>query len=204
MRRKLKLHDLYEMKEYDIDKFSEILSEAFEDYSLFEYFCDNNYNFSKMKLFWKVALKASSKRACAVGDSLNLKGVAVFFPPEYKDIGILSYFKSGGYKLLTQIDVVKMLKFDRFATKIKRKYVQKNTWYLYSFAVLKNSRGKGVGAKLLKPFLDYFDIEKQSCYLETLKKENVELYKHYGFKLLEEVKVPETDMILYAMFREPQ
>ena len=78
----------------------------------------------------------------------------------------------------------------------------KNTWYLYSFAVLPEARGKGIGSTLLKVMLNYFDQGNQACYLETLKKENVSLYEHYGFKLMEEVKVPGTAMTLYAMLRK--
>jgi len=201
-KRKLELSSLYEMQERDIDSFSKVLAKGFEGYSLFEYFCNNNYDLSKMQLFWKVALTASYGSVYSVSDSVNSNGVAVFFPPEYKDIGIMSYFTAGGYKLLNKLNVGKMLKFDSFAAKIKKKYVNENTWYLYSFAVLKNARGKGIGSKLLRPMLKYFDNENQSCYLETLKEENVELYQHYGFKLVEKVEVPGTDMTLYAMFRE--
>ena len=203
-KRKLDLSALYEMQKKDIDSFSKVLAKGFEGYSLFEYFCDNSYSLSKMQLFWKVALTASHRNVYSLSDSLDSNGVAVFFPPEYKDIGVMSYFTAGGYKLLTKLDVVKMIKFDSFAAKIKEKYVNEDTWYLYAFAVLESERGRGIGSKLLKPMLNYFDNEKQSCYLETLKAENVQLYQHYGFKLVEEVKVPGTDMTLYAMFREAE
>ena len=202
MKRSIKMNNLYKMQEKDIDNFSGVLARGFEGYPLFEYFCNNKYDFYKMKLFWTVALTASYKKAYSIGDSINSKGAAVFFPPDYKDIGVVSYFKAGGYKLLSKLAVSKMLKFDSFAAKIKKKYADKNTWYLYSFAVIQDARGNGIGSKLLKPMLDYFDNEKQNCYLETLKSENVSLYEHYGFKLMEEVKVPGTDMTLYAMLRE--
>ena len=48
--------------------------------------------------------------------------------------------------------------------------VDKNTWYLYSFAVLPEARGNGIGSMLLKAMLNYFDQANQTCYLETLKK----------------------------------
>lgn len=203
-KRKLELSSLYEMQEKDIDSFSKVLAEGFEGYSLFEYFCNNSYDLAKMQFFWKVALTASYRNVHSLSDSLTSNGVAVFFPPEYKDIGFISYFMAGGYKLLNKLDVVKMLKFDSFASRIKKKYVDEKTWYLYSFAVVKTERGRGIGSKLLRPMLNYFDNEKQSCYLETLKAENISIYQHYGFKLMEEVKVPGTDMTLYAMLREAE
>ena len=194
--------NLYEMRKDDINVFSEVLAKGFKGYSLFEYFCRDEYDLSKMKMFWRTALRASYNHAYSIGDNVKTNGVAVFFPPEYKDIGTFSYIKAGGYKLISKLDVIRMLKFESFAAKIKKKYVDEKTWYLYSFAVLPETRGKGIGSTLLKPMLNYFEQENQACYLETLKKENVSLYEHYGFKLMEEVKVPGTDMTLYAMLRK--
>jgi predicted acetyltransferase len=62
-------------------------------------------------------------------------------------------------------------------------------------------RGKGLGSKIIKPMLNYLDAHNQECYLETLSPTNVEIYKKYGFELKEEVKVPNADLILYAMLR---
>ena len=203
MKKKIfKTNDIYEMQEADINIFSENLAKGFAGYELFEYFCQNEYDFSKMKVFWEVALRASYNYAYSISDSVQANGVAVFFPPEYKDIGFISYLNAGGYRLIPKLDVVRMLKFDNFASKIKKKYADESTWYLYSFAVLPEVRGTGIGSKLLKTILNYFDQENQTCYLETLKKENVSLYEHYGFKLMEEVKVPGSEMTLYAMLRK--
>lgn len=198
----LKANNIYEMQEADINVFSENLAKGFEGYVLFEYFCQEAYDLRKMKAFWEIALRASYNHAYSISDNIQANGIAVFFPPEYKDIGIISYLKAGGYKLISKLDVVRMLRFDNFASKIKKKYTDKNTWYLFSFAVLPEARGKGIGSTLLKSMLNYFDQRNQACYLETLKKENVSLYEHYGFKLMEEVKVPGTDMTLYAMLRK--
>ena len=64
--------------------------------------------------------------------------------------------------------------------KLRKKYVDKNTWYLYSFAVLPEARGKGIGSTLLKAMLNYFDQGNQACYLETLKKENYSVISRMG------------------------
>ena len=53
----------------------------------------------------------------------------------------------------------------------------------------------------MRPMLEYLDKRKQDCYLETLVPINVEIYKKYGFELKEEIKVPNTDLTLYAMLR---
>jgi predicted acetyltransferase len=53
----------------------------------------------------------------------------------------------------------------------------------------------------MRPMLNYLDEHQQDCYLETLSPVNVEIYKKYGFELKEEVKVPNTNLTLYAMLR---
>ena len=62
-------------------------------------------------------------------------------------------------------------------------------------------RGKGLGSKIMRPMLDHLDEKNQDCYLETLTTGNVEIYKKYGFELKEEIKVPNTDLTLFAMLR---
>lgn len=54
----------------------------------------------------------------------------------------------------------------------------------------------------MRPMLKYLDDHKQDCYLETLSDINVQIYKKYGFELKEEIKVPGTNLILYAMLRK--
>lgn len=53
----------------------------------------------------------------------------------------------------------------------------------------------------MKPMFKYLDDNGQDCYLETLTSVNVEIYKKYGFELKEEIKVPNTDLTMYAMLR---
>lgn len=50
--------------------------------------------------------------------------------------------------------------------------------------------------------LAYFDRTGQDCYLETLDEKNVSLYEHFGFKLMESVKLPDSQLTLYAMLKK--
>ena len=94
-----------------------------------------------------------------------------------------------------------MTSFEKFAMEIKNKYAGEGCWYLYVFVTMPDYRGKRLGTKLMKPMLEYLDEHNQDCYLETLLPINVDIYKKFGFELKEEVKVPNTDLILYAMLR---
>lgn len=97
-----------------------------------------------------------------------------------------------------------MKSFEKFAMDIKNKYAGEGCWYLYVFVTMPDFRGKGLGSGIMKPMMEYLDVHKQNCYLETLLPINVEIYKKYGFELKEEVMVPYTDLTLYAMLRKSQ
>ena len=49
--------------------------------------------------------------------------------------------------------------------------------------------------------LNRLDHQNLHCFLQTVNEKNVGLYKHYGFKVVEETKLPKTDLIVWSMLR---
>ena len=191
----------------DIEIFSNNLAVSFKGYPLFEYFSKNKYSIKKMKKFWKVSLKTMSEKTFFISDSAEAKSLAIFSPYEKESVSIWKYIKAGGLALIPCMGI-KMTKtmtsFEKFAMEIKNKYASENCFYLYAFVTMPEYRNKGIGSKILKPMFKYLDENNQDCYLETLLPINVEIYKKYGFELKEEVNVPGTDLVLYAMLRKSQ
>ena len=188
----------------DFDIFANNLAISFKGYPLFEYFANNKYNIKKMKKFWKVSLKTMSDKTIFLADSTKANSLAIFSPYEKGGISIWKYIKAGGLGLIPSIGIKttkKMTSFEKFAMKIKNKYASQGCWYLYAFVTMPEFRGNGVGKKILTPMFNYLDEHNQDCYLETLLPINVEIYKKFGFELKEEIKVPNTDLTLYAMLR---
>ena len=66
-----------------------------------------------------------------------------------------------------------------------------------------NMDAEGLASKLMRPMLQFCDEEKMVAYLETNKETNVGLYRHYGFSLMKEEKIPKTPVTHYAMVRRP-
>ena len=157
-----------------------------------------------MKKFWKVSLKTMSDKTFFLADSEEAKSLAIFSPYEKGGVSIWKYIKAGGLGLIFSFGIKtikRMTSFEKFAMEIKNKISYPGCWYLYVFVTMPELRGKGLGSKIMQPMLEYLDEKHQDCYLETLAPINVEIYKKYGFELKEEVKVPNTDLTLYAMLR---
>ena len=75
-------------------------------------------------------------------------------------------------------------------------------WFLQAIGVSPQYQGKGYASKLLRPMLLRIDKEGLPCYLETLEEQNVRLYEHFGFKVIEESNVPNTNLTNWAMLRD--
>lgn len=188
-----------------LDKMSETLAESFKGYPLFEYFLNNKYSVEKIKKFIRIMIEMGKGKYLCVANGEDVSSVAIFAPPQMKEPSIVDYLKNGGFQIIKTFGInqtIKMLKFNSFAEKIKKKYINDHCSYLYFLGVKPGKKGQGLARKTITPVLDLLDEKGMDCYLETLDKKNVEIYSRFGFKKVEEVRVPGTDMILYALFRE--
>ena len=75
-------------------------------------------------------------------------------------------------------------------------------WYLSVIGVDPDHQGKGYGSKLIKPMLERIEKTGYPVYLETNFEGNVGLYEHLGFDLIDETKIPETEIMNWAMIRK--
>ncbi len=75
-------------------------------------------------------------------------------------------------------------------------------WFLQAIGVDPQLQGRGYASKLLRPMLARIDEEGLPCYLDTLEGQNVRLYEHFGFKVIEESNVPNTNLTNWAMLRD--
>ena len=99
-------------------------------------------------------------------------------------------------------ELSRVVEYETFAMKLKKKYTGHIDWYLYNLSVRKQAQGKGIAKKLLLPVLEFCDDEKMVTYLETNKESNVGMYERFGFELKETNWVPGSPIRHYAMVRE--
>lgn len=77
-------------------------------------------------------------------------------------------------------------------------------WYLSQLGVEPKFQGQGIGQRLLAPTLERIDQEQMAVYLETLNPKALPFYNKLGFKVCEEVNLPEGGPLMWSMRREPQ
>ena len=77
-------------------------------------------------------------------------------------------------------------------------------WYLAMLAVDPQHQGKRHASRLLNEMLSNIDKDGLHCYLETGGENNVSMYQHFGFEVVDEFVVPGTKDRLVAMLRKPK
>ena len=138
--------------------------------------------------------------------SPNFEGVAVWLPyinKEYKlitDIGCL--LKAKFYKLGREAG--KRIKpIEDYSTKVHRKFAPGDHWYLQTLGVEPAHQGKGYGSLLMEYMLEKIDTTNPlPVFLETSTEINVKFYKRFGFEVVKEGIIPETNVEQWYLLRE--
>ena len=74
--------------------------------------------------------------------------------------------------------------------------------YIMLLGVNPEKQGKGYASLLLNKILGRYDMEKLPCYCETYLPKNVEIYKRFGFEVVQESEIPNTDIKFWGLLRK--
>ena len=199
------IENLHRMKIEDIEKFSECATLAYKEYPLFKYLTQGRLESNVIKNIISASLVSMGNDIIGLSTEEDANAVAIFVPPNYTGSKAISFLFGGGLKLafITPVTIfLRLLRYENYAMRLKKKYTNHKCWYLYNVTVKPEFQNQGMSSKLLKPMFEYLDRIGQDCYLETHKEENVKIYEHYGFELLEVSKIPKTDIVQYSMLRK--
>lgn len=81
--------------------------------------------------------------------------------------------------------------------------ISEEYYHLMTIVIDKQFRGQGIFRKLISPLLKECDEKKIPIALETHNKENLDIYKHFGFEIVKEFSDEKLDFKQYCMIRKP-
>ena len=138
--------------------------------------------------------------------SPGCEGVAMWMESERKD-SFFTYLHAGFPFLPLRCGwshLIRGAALDLHFSRLRRGLAPKRHLYLATLAVDPVYQGQGFASKLMRPMLKQLDEEQLPAYLETQNLRNVEMYRHWGFELLREETMPNADLKLWLMLRQPQ
>lgn len=197
---------LYIASPEDIGRLAEVAMEAYQDYPLHNWLTNGHYDREASKRIMEVSLRTMANDGVIYADSPELNGFAAWLPLGFTGSKTVPFLTNGGLRLILRVGpgiIGRLLTYETFAMRLKEKYTANVDWYLYNLSVRPQAQGQGIAAKLLRPMLAFCDRENIVCYLETNKPQNVDIYRHFAFRLEEQALIPGSDVMHYAMTRTP-
>jgi len=199
--------DLVRVTKEQIGPASEMLVEAFfNDAKLTLVFPDENTRREQGRSLFAFHLRYGLNYGRVFATSPNLEGVAVWLPSDRSEVTFWRAMRSGGMTLQKQLSKDAMRRLLAFADQIDsyhKKHVPGRHCYLFFIGVDPRVQGRGYGGKLIRPVLLEMDQNRMDCYLNTQNEQNIGLYEHFGFEVLEQVRLPGTTFLHTCMVRKP-
>lgn len=199
------LNHLVRLKKSQVKPAGGVFARAFQDDPLLIYFFpDTAQRKNVLPCIFELAVRYGVSYGEAYATSSSLEGVAVWLPAETAHMSLWGMICCGGLSLIPKISsgMYKLQRFNEYADLMRQRHTPFRHWFLQTIGVDPVFQGKGYAGTLLKAMLVRMDEENLPCYLDTQNGRNVLIYQHYGFKVIEQVVIPGTEISHWAMLRE--
>ena len=127
----------------------------------------------------------------------DARGAAIWSPPDAWQMGLRELLHDLPAFLSWRTPMVL-----RGMHEVERRHPKEPHYYLAILGVDPPAQGDGLGSALLQPMLRRCDSEGVGAYLETATERNVRFYSRHGFRVTDEVKLPDGPT-MWLMWRDP-
>jgi ribosomal protein S18 acetylase RimI-like enzyme len=202
----LSKEDIIKLDKTQVKAAGEVLGRALQDDPVSVYdIPDKEKRHAVMKHVFQMTSCLGVKYGETHTTSLNFEGIAVWLPyinKKYKlivNIGCL--LKAKVYKMGREAS--KRIKpIEEHSTIVHREFAPGDHWYLQTLGVEPAHQGKGYGSLLMEYMLEKIDTTNPlPVFLETSTEINVKFYKRFGFEVMREEIIPETDVNQWYLLR---
>lgn len=192
----------------EINDLAAVLTRAFARDPFYSYLVGSaSERNQRMRDGWAGLLRHASDRLSTTFTTDDLAGVAIWHPPGYNGpsfIGSLRLLPSvsrlaGGLRRLREISKAVAALEER-----RHLHAPAAHFYLSALGVEPERQGEGLGTALMQPVLERADADGLPAYLETATARNVLLYERQGFRVVEELTLPSSDVHGWLMLRPPK
>lgn len=199
---------LYRVQKTDIKQVSLVWADAFQNDPMWIKIYEDSPDITRDLRF---AFEVSARHCLKYGDLLavspQMEGVIGIVPGEYDDMTPGRIVRSGGITASIRMGfgaLKKMIPIFVPVSEDRHKHMEGRTYlYLYIIGVSSSMQGRGYGRKLMEAAIERADKEKLPLYLETESEENVKMYEHFGFRLIQQINLPIIDVPMWEMVKEP-
>ena len=200
---------LYRVRKYDVARAVKVLADAFQHDPLWNKICEGESDLNKrFQAIFEVPVRQCLKYGEVYAPSEDLEGIVAWVPGEYADMTPWRIIRSGamGAAMRMGLNVSKKMgpAFKPITGDRKKHMAGHDYLYLLVVGVATELQGKGFGRKLIGAAIEKSEQRGLQLYLETETEENVEMYEHFGYRLLKKITLPIVDLPMWEMVRKPK
>ncbi|MHA2283598.1 MAG: GNAT family N-acetyltransferase [Promethearchaeota archaeon] len=200
------LDNLIRLSEGNIKAACEMLARAFYNAPSFLYLLPNADERSRiLPEIFEFMVRYGIMYGEVYNVSPNLKGCAGWLPYWEAEITDENVYKCVDREMLLRwgLDFWRRSEnLEKWKNRCHKTYANFPHLYLFYIGVDPVYQGKGHASKLMRNKFAEISEKNVPCYLETDKEQNVSIYQHFGFEIVEEGVIPETDVRYWAMLRK--
>ena len=201
-----KLENLTPLSNSQVKEASKSLALALQDYPLhIAIFPDASEREEKSPYFLEVAIRYGIRFGVSYATSPKLEGILVWLPSQNADYALWKLIRSGMLTCILRIGikpVLRMLSIANYFSMLHEQHAPFPHWYGWYVGVKPEFQGKGYGRTLVEAMIEKADNDNLPCYGETHTEENVSLWEHYGFKVLDQTLIPGTNFKHWILLRD--
>ena len=152
------------------------------------------------------ALRYTLRCGAPLVTSDDVRGVALWFPPDASEPTALDFAESGISAVPGLIGHDAWTRFERLIAHLDALHplhAPEPHWFLGVLGVDPAWQRQGLGAALMEPVFAQADQAGVCCYLEAPTAANARYYVKRGFQVVGETDVPESDVHIWLMRRDP-
>jgi ribosomal protein S18 acetylase RimI-like enzyme len=200
---------LYRVQKEDVGRAVKVLANAFQHDPLWNKICEGESDLEeRFQAIFEVPIRQCLKYGEVYAPSEDLEGIVAWVPGKYADMTAWRILRSGaiGAAMRMGLNVSKKMgpAFKPF-TEDRHEHMAGYTYlYLLIVGVATKLQGEGFGRKLIDTAIEKSEHEGLQLYLETETENNVEMYEHFGFRLLKKITLPIVDLPMWEMARKPK
>lgn len=204
MKKEFDIEGLYKIKRDDLKKCAEVAAKAFIEDETSKFLLSSGLNYKSLYNYYSVIYGAAYNKMHMFAESENIDGFIIISPIKNAEISLWDCLRFGGLRGIFSLGlgvILRSMAYEKNCIKIRKKHVSSDFWYIFQFGVSPEKQGSGLGSKVIKPFLNWLDSKKASCFLETQKEGNIAMYNHFGFSLKSIDTLPKKKESQFAMLR---
>ena len=194
----------YCVQKEELSAVAKVMAAAFSDDASIRYLLGGEKEGCGDWKYFLCVLKAIYGRCVMLSTDQCGKNLLILFPPQRKAVPTVPFLLNGGIELCRSFGTglfLRSLNYENNCQAVKKRCTTPDAWYCFCFVVSPPMQGQGIGSRLIRPVLRVLENNGIPLYLETHKTVNVDIYKHFGFEIVDMAAIPGTKVVQYSMMK---